>query len=327
MTNTNGSDQSDVQEADASASVLMERGIALMSEDRAGAASEALACFDRALELREGLPHHESPVLRYGLAACWLNRADALMRLGGAPQIAEALRSCDQAIVLLSTLPFEQDARYLRRLAMAHHNRGLLLQVQGTRPASDVVTAFDAAAAALDHQHAAGIADRQYLQAVVCMNLASVLSVLGPESETRARDAALRALACTAEAEHEDLAAAEVGLKARHALCRVVAGRLSATQPETQQMPEDVHEATDAVDDGLALVRQWEQKGVGRFRMAAADLFRFGSRVYLIYQPQFLQEFLDENLDPAASSADYVQDAEIRAAAQEIVDLHNRLHA
>jgi hypothetical protein len=92
-------------------------------------------------------------------------------------------------------------------------------------------------------------------------------------------------------------------------------------------MPDDVHEATDAVDDGLALIRRWEQKGVAGFRMLAADLFRFGSRVYLIYQPQFLQEFLDENLDPAASSAGYVEDKDIRAAAQEIVELHNRLHA
>ena len=91
-------------------------------------------------------------------------------------------------------------------------------------------------------------------------------------------------------------------------------------------MPDDVHQATDAVDDGLALVRFWEQNGEARFRNVACDLFRFGSRVYLMYQPQFLQEFLDENLDPAASSAAYVQDEDIRAAAQEIVDLHARIY-
>jgi hypothetical protein len=91
-------------------------------------------------------------------------------------------------------------------------------------------------------------------------------------------------------------------------------------------MPDDVHAATDAVDDGLALIRRWEQQGVGRFRMLAADLFRFGSRVYLMYQPQFLQEFLDENLDPAASSSAYTEDQDIRAAAQEIVDLYARLY-
>jgi len=318
----------DVQATDAQASVLMKRGIALMEEDRPGAASEALACFDQALDLRSGLPLDDSPVLRYGLAACWLNRADALMKLGGAPQVAEAIRSCDEATVLLRTLPLGEDPRFPRRLAMAHHNRGLFLQALDGRPGSDVVAAFDQALTVLQHQDAAGIADRQYLLAVVWMNLAGVLAAQGTsESESRALAAAMQAIGLVADAEAEDPAAAEVGLKARHALCRTFAGRLSSAQAGEQAMPDDVHEATDAVDDGLALIRRWEQKGVARFRMLASDLFRFGSRVYLIYQPQFLQEFLDENLDPEASSAAYVQDEDIRAAAQEIVDLHNRLHA
>ena len=327
MPDSSNSDPIDVKGIDAQASVIMKRGIALMEEDRPGAASEALACFDEALSLREGLPLAESPILGYGVAACWLNRADALMRLGGGPQVAEAIRSCGEGIAVLQTLPLEKDPRFSRRLAMAHHNRGLFLQVQGGL-ASEVAAAFDQALAVLEHDHAAGIEDRRYLLAVVWMNLASVLAAQGTsESESRALSAAMQAIGLVAETEAEDPAAAEVGLKARHALCRTFAGRLSAAQAGQQAMPDDVHEATDAVDDGLALIRRWEQKGVARFRMLAGDLFRFGLRVYLIYQPQFLQEFLDENLDPEQSSAAYVQDEDIRAAAQEIVDLHNRLHA
>jgi hypothetical protein len=210
---------------------------------------------------------------------------------------------------------------------MAHHHRGLFLQVRGAS-VDDSVAAFDEAVRVLESESASGIDDRHYLLAVVWMNLASVLAAHGTgDAAERARAAAAQAIGLVAATEGEDVAAAEVGLKARHALCRTVAQRLSAPEPGPQTMPDDVHEATDAVDDGLALIRRWEQKGERRFRIVACDLFRFGSRVYLVYQPQFLQEFLDENLDPAASSADYVQDSEIRAAAEEIVDLHNRLHA
>ena len=62
------------------------------------------------------------------------------------------------------------------------------------------------------------------------------------------------------------------------------------------------------------------------FRGMAVDLFRFGLKIYLVYQPQFLQEFLDENLDPAASSDGYASDPEIVAAAKEVVELHGRMY-
>lgn len=81
-------DPSEVKAIDAQASVLMKRGIALMDSGRADVIPEALTCFDQARELRSGLPIREVPDLRYGLAACWLNRADALVRLGSRIRIA-----------------------------------------------------------------------------------------------------------------------------------------------------------------------------------------------------------------------------------------------
>jgi hypothetical protein len=92
-------DPADVQAIDAQASVLMKRGIGLLTDAQPEAVSEALGCFDRALELRSRLPIDDVPVLRYGLAACWLNRADALMRLGDAAQIADALRAFDDGML------------------------------------------------------------------------------------------------------------------------------------------------------------------------------------------------------------------------------------
>jgi hypothetical protein len=120
--------------------------------------------------------------------------------------------------------------------------------------------------------------------------------------------------------EAADVLAAMAGLRARHILCRLCANRLSQAGGAAE-MPEDVHEATDAVDEGLALVRSWEQRGVDAFRPIAFDLFRFGARVYARYQPQFLDEFIAENMDPALSSAGYVESPEMQLAAHEALRL------
>ncbi len=53
----------------------MQEGIRLMQSDKD--ADAALLQFDRALELRRRLPT-EVPMHAYALAACWLNRAEAL---------------------------------------------------------------------------------------------------------------------------------------------------------------------------------------------------------------------------------------------------------
>jgi hypothetical protein len=297
-----------------------------MADPRPEAASQALGCFDRALALREALPLDTSPLLRFGVAACWLNRADALMRLDGVPQIAEAVRSCDEGIRVLRTLPLRDDARFPRRLALAHHNRALFVQAQG-RAIGDAVADMDEALAILQSEDAAAIEDRPYLLAVVWTNLAHALAVEGSPAYTeRACAAAAQAISLVSEVEAEAPGAAEIGLKARHALCRAFAQRLSAAQAADTTRADDVHEATDTVDEGLALIRRWEQRGVTAFRGTAVDLFRFGLKIYLVYQPQFLQEFLDENLDPAGSSDGYASDPEIMAAAKEVVELHGRMY-
>ena len=92
------------------------------------------------------------------------------------------------------------------------------------------------------------------------------------------------------------LSAAEVGLKARHVCCRALLPRLFEPQVDAS-IPHEIHQATDLVDEGLALARRWEQEGVTSFRDLADDLFRFGARLYGRYQPQFLVEFLGDNTD------------------------------
>lgn len=305
-----------VQAIDTKASLSMKRGIRLLSDaQHQEEVREALRCFDEALEMRRHLPLEAAPMLRYGLAACWLNRADALMRLGEATEISSALYAYDEALQLLRSLPLSDDPRFPRRLAIAHQNRGLALYARGSSGTPAAVEALTDAITVLEHDCAALIADRKYLLAAAWMNLANArVSEGAAESVPLAHDAALRAMALVEDSEQRDADAAEVGIKARHVLCQTLAYRLSLA---TETMQDDVHEATDAVDEGLALIRHWESLTVTRFRSLAYDLFRFGARVYEKYQPQFLHEFVLENIDQQRSSRDYVESTEIRSAARE----------
>src|SRR5579862_3010819 len=302
-------DPAEFEAVERRASALMKRGIHLLQESDANAET-ALQCFDRALELRARLPLDIS-IHAYGLAACWLNRADALIRLRRANHLADALHAYDEAIALLHRLPVSADARFVRRLAIAHQNRGLVLFAQDPPAVEDAALAYTNAIAVLESEDAAGFPDQPYLLAVVWMNLANALaSRMSDEADAAARDAARRAIVLVAPLEAEDADAAEAGLKARHIWCQTLARRLPAPTA-TAAIPDDVHEATDLADDGLGLVRRWELRGVPRFRALAFDLFRFGAGVYGLFQPQFLPEFIDENLDSHASSMAYAEQMQL----------------
>ncbi len=283
--------RAEIEATDARASWFMQEGIRLMQSDND--AKAALLHFDRALELRRRLPT-EVPGHAYGLAACWLNRAEALTSLGPAHH-APALDAYDAALALLRRLPLGADARFSRRLAIAHQNRGLLLAARSRPETVDAIAALVDAIAVLDRAEAMDAPERDYLLAVVWMNRANIQASEDTiVSDLAAVEAARRALALVKAYEREDAAAAEAGLKARHVLCRIAARRLSA---QAERVMAEVHDATDLADEGLSLVREWERRGLDRFRNLASDLFRFGARVYAHYQPHFLDEFVSEQLD------------------------------
>jgi hypothetical protein len=250
------------------------------------------------------------------LAACWLNRAEALTRLGPEHH-SLSLCAYDEALALLRPLPLGDEARFSKRLAIACQNRALVLAARNPPALKDAIAGLVEAIAVLDQTEAMAAPERDYLLAVVWMNLANIQASEDTiVSDVAAQNAARRALALVRVQEHEDAAAAEASLKTRHVLCHIAARRLSA-RARSETVMADVHEATDLADEGLALVCEWERRGVERFRDLASDLFRFGARVYARYQPHFLHEFISEQLDFQQSSHSYVQSPEMRDVARE----------
>ena len=315
------------QRIDAQASILMQHGIGLMTSGETNSAVDALSCFDSAFELRRQLPVETVPCFAYGLAACWLNRAETWMRLReqDASHGVATLHAFDQAIELLRKLPLDEDPKYPKRLAIAYQNRGLALQRKDHSDIMEISKAFGDALAILEQPYSELIPDRDYLLGTVHLNLANAYCLrLEVEHATTAQDAALRAIELVSGSERDDAEAAEVGLKGRHIFCKTVAPDLSGAIANRGLQFDKVHQATNMVEDGLDLVLSWEKKGVIRFRSIADDLFGFGALVYEKYQPQFLKEFLAEHLDPDGSSVNYVSE-KTRRTAEEALVRANRL--
>jgi hypothetical protein len=277
------------------ASDWMHQGIDLLNEGSAISLNRAVYCFDEAIALRRALPLSGHPRHAYDLAAGWLNRADALGRLEEEASWAQAMESYDEALRLLRHLPLREDPLYPRRLAIAWINCGCLGQRMGlaaTHP--DALGCFREALAVLKEPAAAPIADRVLLRAGALANLAAALLDSSDSSAMDARQAAKEALGLVKKEEENDVIAAETSLKARHALCRAIAAE---SHDGKSIPPELIAEATDAVDEGLALARHWERRGEHGFRGLVENLFRFGCRIYQTCRPHFLTEFILESLD------------------------------
>ena len=283
----------------AEASKRMKRGIALLTENTAETLRESLDCFDAAIDLRRTLPLSESSWYRYVLAAGWMNRGDALTRLGA---LDDAVASYDEALSTLQTLDLEENPLFRKRLALAWMNRGVTLQQQGSF------------AAVLSFENAVAIADEPAVRAASLTNFGNALLQFNPHDRAKARHAFQEALPLLADKELTKIEAAEVCLNARRGICRAIACQLAdANSPD----PDLVSAATDAAEDALNLVRHWQQRGENRFHEPALEMVHFGARAYRLYQPQFLMDFLAEMLtafqfSPSRSKSVFGRDDEAR---------------
>lgn len=272
----------------------------------AGAPAAALACFETAIALRSPLPLAGQPEYRWGLTAGWLNRAEALTRLGGEDRLREAVRSCDLAIAHLHRLPLEAEPRYRWRLALAWVHRGLAWQQLGggvnlDQACSSFTTALQTLAAGGEPAPPAW----QQVRGAAWMNRANArLGHVPPRLHDALDDA--RAAVRQARALAADLhGRGEIVLKALHVLGRCLAGLLE-TPPVDPALADDwILEAGDAAEAALA-----EAGARPEHRELADELFHFGCRIYRAFQPHFLADYLGDAL--AAGDASPARQAAVR---------------
>lgn len=245
-----------------------------------------------------------------------MNRGNALQKLAADPRaddaqrneaIGSAVHAYDEAIALFRTLPCDTEPALRNHLGAAWLNRGHALLATDDVPA--VVDSFRHAVAELEQLPVNENPNYRLNLAGAWTNLAHAL--LGAPAE--ARVAAQSALALVVDVERAHPLFAEMSLRARRALVTAIGALLVTTAAPAALASE----ASDAIDDGLDLARECEQRGAAHLRPLAARLFRMGTQLYRVHQPHFLAEFVLENIAPNAFAAD----AEFRAAAAEALDL------
>ncbi|MGE9266750.1 MAG: hypothetical protein ACQKBY_01535 [Verrucomicrobiales bacterium] len=266
-----------------------------MARAEAGELAEALADFEAAIRLREGLDWRNEGLVCWGLAAGLINRGDVLARLG---EGGRALASYENAARVLAHM--ERTPAVRERLGILWNQHGVLLEAMGAREAA--LGSFRQALGAFEKGNPSLVPVAALLH----------LSRLAPPEHRRALTE--EALGRVRTREKEELAAAEIGIKARHHLCELACELLLAGKKE--DLPRDwIAEVSDWAEEGLAVAREWEAQGETGLRSLALDFFRLALRVYRTCQPQFLAEFILEQLDPELSLGAWGGLVEFRAAA------------
>lgn len=245
---------------------------------------------------------------RRDLGVAWMNRGHAQLLLNNPTGDAAALAAYAEAIALLRTLPLAENPSWANSFGAACMNHGQLLhRLHGTARAAEALASLAAAESALRPLAREETPWPRRNLAGTLLNRANLLLDLARHAE--AATAAREAAALCVPFKHAELIEADLTLKAGRALCDALGHLL--VRPDADQSALAA-EASDAVDEAMALIRHWAARGSTAFQPLAGRFFRYGTQLYRIHQPHFLAEFLVENLPLA--------DAGIRAVALEAID-------
>lgn len=286
--------------------------------------ADAIAAYDRAIALLRSNPSAREIADRRALGIAWMNRGNALQKLAPPAPRAETIRAYDEAIALFESLPYQTEPAFCHHLGAAWLNRGHALLV--VQDLSGAAHAFEQSVALLQSLPLEADPYFRLNLAGAWTNLAHATFVTAPERALAAARAALAALD-SADRSHEAFAA--MSLRARRALVMAIgetlsrgtgsspavasgAGRVSPVDSNAPDHGRDARatpvalasEATDAIEAGLALTREFEARGTVTLRPLAARLFRLGVQIYRVHQPHFLAEFILEIFSTPALAAD-----------------------
>lgn len=287
------------------AAAWMRRGVVLLIFSSEQSLPESIRCFDEAIRLRrELLSAHKHPALVHAQASTFLGRGDALARQGGETNLRQALISYDEAVALLATLPVRQSPQLMAQIIAAHGSRAAVYEALRAPDAiAQAVQVHRGIAELIRGTPAEKHPDFRLHLGAAHANAANLLLVADAPSfdPAAARTESEQALAAVEGLERDNPVAGEIAIKARRGVCRSIAA-LIETRGNSTAPREFLNAMTDAADEALALARQWEAKGVARFRPLAIELFGFGANLYVRHQPHFLAEFVLDNLDPEQSA-------------------------
>jgi tetratricopeptide (TPR) repeat protein len=232
------------------------------------------------------------PSARRDLGVAWMTRGHALQQDG---KVLESLAAYEQAIAALGTLAVATHPAWANSLGAAWMNHGRLIhRAYGLERASTALASYAAAETVLRPVSGDEYPWARRNLTGTLLNRANLLLDLARWEEASA--AAREALRLSLPHERVDPVDADLALKSRRALCDTIGQLLVAPGADQNGLAA---EASDQVDDALALIRHWSERGENSFQPLALRLFRYGTQLYRFHQPHFLAEFIQENLPVA----------------------------
>ena len=302
--------------------------------EAAGQYSHALVAYDAAIAIQADADFAETTAASRGdsrreLGIAWMNRGNAAQKIGTAPAVAEAVQAYDHAIALFGERHPDPSGTSQNHLGAAWLNRGHALLLAS---ASTAVDSFENAIAALSLGPGRDNAFVRRNLAGAYTNLAHALLTAVPEGNaavgpplarglicpraaseaasklglyTRAWHSARAALSIICGYEHPQLDFMAMSLRARRALVMALGELLADAGHAGTPTAELRAEASDAIEDGLALTLTLGPAEFRELRPLAERLFRLGVQLYGTHQPHFLGEFI---LDLMASPS-FAEDA------------------
>jgi tetratricopeptide (TPR) repeat protein len=298
------------------ASAWMNRGSGLFRLGSREALAEAVRSYDQAIaamELRTGVDANM-------LGAAWMNRGVGLMHLdapdeakeSAAARLADAAKALEKAAAVLEPATAAGNAAARRNLASVWGNLGMLRTRR--EDAAGAVEAHRRGVELFRPVAAQGGAAEVFDLAARVFNLGQACTAAGDADA--ALEAAREAMELAEGVHLGEPQVVELALRARHAVCVVLGGRLAAGQALAEDPARKalLAEAGDLVEDGLAALKGREDLPDG-VAQTAARLYEFGAWLYRTQQPRFLGEFLLEHLGAGEAHA-RIAAAAVKAARQ-----------
>jgi len=275
----------------------MNRGNVLQGYRDERAWAEAVRCYDQAIGWLGSLSANGQVDAEMAnmLAAAWTNRGSALRQFGKKEQWEDAAKSFEQSLGLFQQLAAVNPA-LVPNVISAWGNRGDAKFALG-----------EMGEAARSHAEAKATLKKwsvQNGQKLEPWDFAGPAFQLGQAlGQAGDADGALvemrEVLALVAPDENEEVPAAILGLRARHAVCVILGARMSVGGEAAAGLRA---EASDLAEEGLVLAAVWkgrqEEEMIGGPALGLR-LYEFGAWLYRTQQPHFLAEFLSDHLgDP-----------------------------
>lgn len=282
----------------------------------------AIGCFERAMSFLHLLPWQENLQLRSHLIGLWFNIGTAHTRLKGPLRHTAALNAYSQALVFSNDFPAENPQAALM-IANIWLSRGSLFsQSDKETLQKEAIFSFEKSIAVLQKAKPADDPNVALALSRSHANRALTLSAMKDQAAINAtsiKESVASAISLAAPLIDKSPMAAESTLNARMAFSR---NQLVLLQDANETDALEFYEnASDEIDESMALIRKCEGKGFNGFRHLARNFFKVGTRLYQVRQPHFLAEFINECIgEGQALRQDDAMIAIARTCIQETVD-------